>query len=70
MKTIHLSNREKEIVELSCGGLTNEAISYRLNLSVGTVNTNWLRIKQKTGGFGRTDIVVKIVKDEAVRALE
>ena len=70
MKTLGLSRRETEIVELCCEGLTNEAIAYRLGLSVGTVNTYWLRIKLKTGGLGRADAVVKVVKDRADRALE
>jgi DNA-binding CsgD family transcriptional regulator len=70
MKPLGLSPREMEIVELCCEGLTNDAIAYRLGLSVGTVNTYWLRIKLKTGGFGRTDAVVKVVKEQAEQALE
>lgn len=36
---------------------------------MGTVNTYWLRIKLKVGGSGRTDTVVKVIKDRAERAL-
>ena len=64
-----LSPREEEIVELCVEGLTNDAIANRLGLSVGTVNTYWLRIKLKVGGQGRTDTVVRIIKDRAERAL-
>ena len=64
-----LSPREEEIVALCVGGLTNEAIARQLNLSVGTVNTYWLRIKLKVGGSGRTDTVVRIIKEQAERAL-
>jgi DNA-binding NarL/FixJ family response regulator len=39
MSTKELSSREKEIVELATEGLTNEAIAYKLRISVGTVNT-------------------------------
>src|SRR5207237_352667 len=67
--TKDLSPREKEIVELCVEGLTNEAIAHRLGLSVGTVNTYWLRIKLKVGGTGRTDTVVRIIKDRAELAL-
>ena len=67
---IKLSNREAEIVDLCCEGLTNDAIAHRLGLSVGTVNTYWLRIKLKTGGFGRADTVAKVVKERADQALE
>ncbi len=69
MATRELSPREEEIVELCVEGLTNEAIAHRLGLSVGTVNTYWLRIKLKVGGQGRTDTVVRVIKDRAERAL-
>jgi DNA-binding CsgD family transcriptional regulator len=64
-----LSPREEEIVELCVEGLTNDAIASRLGLSVGTVNTYWLRIKLKVGGQGRTDTVVRVIKERAERAL-
>ncbi len=69
MATRVLSPREEEIVELCVEGLTNEAIALRLGLSVGTVNTYWVRIKLKVGGSGRTDTVVKVIKDRAEKAL-
>jgi DNA-binding CsgD family transcriptional regulator len=69
MATRELSPREEEIVELCVEGLTNDAIAHRLHLSVGTVNTYWLRIKLKVGGSGRTDTVVRIIKDRAEKAL-
>lgn len=69
MATRELSPREEEIVELCVDGLTNDAIADRLGLSVGTVNTYWLRIKLKVGGSGRTDTVVRIIKDRAEKAL-
>ncbi len=56
-------------MELCVDGLTNDAIAQRLGLSVGTVNTYWLRIKLKVGGSGRTDTVVKVIKERAERAL-
>lgn len=69
MNTKELSPREEEIVALCVEGLTNDAIAHRLGLSVGTVNTYWVRIKLKVGGSGRTDTVVKVIKDQAERAL-
>src|SRR5450755_1501397 len=69
MATRELSHREEEIVELCVEGLTNDAIAQRLGLSVGTVNTYWLRIKLKVGGLGRTDTVVRVIKERAERAL-
>ncbi|MEI7578302.1 MAG: LuxR C-terminal-related transcriptional regulator [Armatimonadota bacterium] len=64
-----LSPREEEIVELCVEGLTNDAIAHRLDISVGTVNTYWLRIRLKVGGSGRTDTVVRIIKERAEKAL-
>src|SRR6185436_7931112 len=69
MATRELSPREEEIVQLCVEGLTNDAIAYKLGLSVGTVNTYWLRIKLKVGGLGRTDTVVRVIKERAERAL-
>ena len=69
MSPRELSPREEEIVELCVEGLTNEQIAHRLGLSIGTVNTYWLRIKFKVGGLGKTDTVVKIIKERAERAL-
>ena len=69
MTTKELSPREDEILELCVQGLTNDAIAHRLGISVGTVNTYWLRIRMKVGGSGRTDTVVRIIKDRAEKAL-
>jgi hypothetical protein len=64
-----LSPREEEIISLSVEGLTNDGIAHRLGISIGTVNTYWLRIKLKVGGLGRTDTVVRVIKDRAEKAL-
>jgi DNA-binding CsgD family transcriptional regulator len=69
MSTQELSPRESEIVELAIQGLTNEGIAAKLELSVGTVNTYWLRIRMKVGGVGRTDTVARVIKERAERAL-
>lgn len=69
MRTRELSPREAEIIGLCVEGLTNEAIAQRLGLSLGTVNTYWVRIKLKVGGQGKTDTVVRIIKERAERAL-
>ena len=67
--TRKLSPREEEIVDLCVHGLTNDGIAHRLGISVGTVNTYWLRIKLKEGGLGKTDTVVKVIKEKAEIAL-
>lgn len=70
MKTRELSPREAEIVGLCIEGLTNEAIAQRLGLSLGTVNTYWVRIKLKVGGLGKTYTVARIIKQRADQALD
>ena len=69
MSTKVLSPREEEIVQLCMDGFTNDGIANELGISVGTVNTYWLRIKLKVGGSGRTDTVVKVIKERAEKAL-
>ncbi|MBL8064663.1 MAG: helix-turn-helix transcriptional regulator [Chthonomonadaceae bacterium] len=69
MQSRPLSKRETEIVELSIQGYTNDAIAAKLDLSVGTVNTYWLRIRLKVGGLGRTDTVAKVITERADLAL-
>ncbi len=69
MSNSELSPREAEIVELAIRGLTNEGIAHELKLSVGTVNTYWLRIRLKVGGVGRTDSVARVIKERAEKAL-
>lgn len=69
MSNRELSPREEEIVQLCVDGLTNDAIAHRLNISIGTVNTYWLRIKLKAGGLGKTDTVIRIIKERSDKAL-
>jgi DNA-binding CsgD family transcriptional regulator len=69
MATKELSPREEEIIALCVEGLTNEGIAHKLGIRVGTVNTYWLRIKLKVGGLGRTDTVVRVIKERAEKAL-
>lgn len=69
--TLHkeLSPREEQIIDLCSQGFTNEGIAHELNLSLGTVNTYWLRIRTKVGGSGRAEIVTRVIKERAERAL-
>jgi len=69
MATRELSPREEQIVQLCVDGLTNDAIAHKLGLNIGTVNTYWLRIKMKVGGQGKTDTVVRVIKERAEMVL-
>ena len=64
-----LSPREEQIIDLCSQGFTNEGIAHELGLSLGTVNTYWLRIRTKIGGTGRAEIVSRVIKERAERAL-
>jgi DNA-binding CsgD family transcriptional regulator len=65
-----LSPREEEIVDLCISGLTNEAIAIQLGLSIGTINTYWLRIKIKFGGQGKTETIARVIQKRADGALK
>ncbi|MDQ2985323.1 MAG: LuxR C-terminal-related transcriptional regulator [Armatimonadota bacterium] len=67
MDARELSQREEEVVDLCIEGLTNEAIAGRMGVSVTTVKTYWLRIKFKVGGLGKTDTVIKVLKERSRR---
>jgi DNA-binding NarL/FixJ family response regulator len=53
-----LTPREREILTLMAGGLSNEQIVDRLVVSLATVKTHVTRILMKTGSHGRTEAVV------------
>ena len=53
MPTCELRHQEQQIIQLCVEGLTNGGIASRLGLSVGTANTEWLRIELK--GVGRRE---------------
>jgi DNA-binding CsgD family transcriptional regulator len=69
MAAKELSPREKQIVQLTVDGFTNDGIAHELGLSIGTVNTYWLRIRLKVGGTGRTETIARIIKERSDRAL-
>jgi DNA-binding CsgD family transcriptional regulator len=52
-----LSKRECEVLELGARGATDQEISQHLAISVPTLRTYWLRIREKTGGLNRTHAI-------------
>ena len=54
-----LSEREREVLELLCGGLSNLAIAHRLALSEKTVKNHLNRIFAKLDVTSRTEAVVR-----------
>jgi DNA-binding NarL/FixJ family response regulator len=53
-----LTEREQEVLELVCQGLSNKQIAQRLYLSVRTIENHLRRIYQKLGIGSRTEAVV------------
>ena len=57
-----LTDREMDIVELLCTGLTNKAIAEKLYISPQTVRTHVRNIMTKTNSNNRTEILFKVGK--------
>lgn len=62
MQNFNLTDREKEVIEYICEGLTNQEISKILEVSVNTVKVHVSSIIQKLGVEDRTQVVVKAFK--------
>lgn len=60
-----LSPRELQLLSLAAQGLTDNAISHRLGISLATVGTYWGRIRIKLGPLNRTELVANWLKDQA-----
>lgn len=58
----NLTDREKEVLEYICEGLTNTEISKILDVSINTVKVHVSSIIQKLGVEDRTQVVVKAFK--------
>jgi DNA-binding CsgD family transcriptional regulator len=56
-----LTQRELEIVELICGGLTNVQIAERLSIGVATVKTHLLHVFDKLGVKTRAALVTRFL---------
>lgn len=62
MENFNLTDREKDVIEYLCEGLTNIEISKILDVSVNTVKVHVSSIIQKLGVEDRTQVVVKAFK--------
>ncbi len=65
-ESVHLSEREQEIITLIAEGMTNTAIAERLFLSPHTVNTHRKNIMQKLGARNTAAVVMYAVKTNLV----
>lgn len=65
-----LTDREREIVQLVCYGLTNARIAQRLNIGLATVKTHLLHVFEKLGVRTRAELVSRCLSampDASVR---
>src|SRR5256714_3289509 len=64
-----LSDREEQVLLLSTKGLTDKEIARKLDLSIATVNTYWVRIRTKLGGANRAELVAAALNKNAEETL-
>jgi PAS domain S-box-containing protein len=64
-----LSDREEQVLLLSTKGFTDKEIAKKLNLSIATVNTYWVRIRTKLGGANRAELVAAALNKNAEETL-
>lgn len=62
MEIYNFTDREKDVIEYLCEGLTNSEISKILDVSINTVKVHVSSIIQKLGVEDRTGVVVKAFK--------
>lgn len=54
-----LSEREYQIAQLASEGLTDKEIARRINVSVTTIRTYWMRIRRKVRASNRAQAIVR-----------
>lgn len=52
-----LSERERDVIRLSAEGLTDAEVGDKLGIAAETVRSHWKRIRKRTGGLARPQIV-------------
>lgn len=65
-----LSQRERQILDLSARGLTDKAIASELGISLGTLYTYWTRVRQKLNASSRAELAAAVTKLRASQSLE
>jgi PAS domain S-box-containing protein len=58
------------VLELATEGLTDRAITIRLGISTGTLNTYWSRIRKKLGEFSRVELATHLVAARSEKQLD
>jgi DNA-binding CsgD family transcriptional regulator len=68
-RTLKLSKREQEIVDLASTGLLDKEIAPRLGITDNTIKTYWKRIRQKLGEGTRPGLVAAYVRQSGAEPL-
>ena len=68
-KRYRLTNRELDIAQLLCRGLSNEQVASRLNIKKGTVKTHVRNIYRKTWVNNKITMLLKFMEDAAALPL-
>ncbi|MCA1706383.1 MAG: LuxR C-terminal-related transcriptional regulator [Actinobacteria bacterium] len=63
IRTLYLSERERDVARLVAAGLSNEAIADRLRVSPRTVQTHVANARKKSGCANRTELGVLAVRE-------
>lgn len=66
IRTLYLSERERDVARLVAAGLSNEAIADRLGVSPRTVQTHVANARKKSGCANRTELGVLAVREGLV----
>jgi PAS domain S-box-containing protein len=68
--SIELSPRESQLLEFAASGLTDQAISNELGISLATIATYWGRIRIKFGPLSRTEIVALHLQSRSQKEID
>ena len=63
-----LSARELTVLKLSASGMTDKEIAEEFKVSLGTVHTYWTRIRAKSLGKTRAQIIANFIRQEIAAA--
>lgn len=62
--THHLSAREREVLYLATQGCADKEIAVKLDISIATVNSYWVRVKSKLGPHTRSKLICDYLEAE------
>jgi len=70
VRTLYLSERERDVARLFASGLSNEAIADRLGVSLRPVQTHVANAREKSDCANRTELGVLAVREGLVSTSE